>query len=143
MRPGDWVVLASDGLGSLSGDEIADVIYRFRQSTPEEMADGLIAAVTQKGAVDQDNATVVVVRIDGAPEASDDVSTRVLARPSKGEEVDLRTRRIGVSRRGPGGRRSSAGAKTRAAAVWLAAPPPWCGSSGDFVDRKNEGALDL
>ena len=121
LRPGDWVVLASDGLGSLSGDEIADVIYRFRQSTPEEMADGLIAAVTQKGAVDQDNATVVVVRIDGAPEASDDVATRVLARPSKGEEVDLRTRRIGVSRRGPGGRRSSAGAKTRAAAVWLAA----------------------
>jgi protein phosphatase len=121
LRPGDWVVLASDGLGSLSGDEIADVIYRFRQSTPEEMADGLIAAVTQKGAVDQDNATVVVVRVDGAPEASDDVATRVLARPSKGEEVDLRTRRIGVSRRGPGGRRSSAGAKTRAAAVWLAA----------------------
>jgi serine/threonine protein phosphatase PrpC len=121
LRPGDWVVLASDGLGSLSGDEIADVIYRFRQSTPEEMADGLIAAVTQKGAVDQDNATVVVVRIDGAPEASDDVATRVLARPSKGEEVDLRTRRIGVSRRGPGGRRSSAGGKTRTAAVWLAA----------------------
>jgi protein phosphatase len=121
LRPGDWVVLASDGLGSLSGDEIADVIYRFRQSTPEEMADGLIAAVTQKGAVDQDNATVVVVRIDGAPDASDNVTTRVVARPSKGEEVDLRTRRIGVSRRGPGGRRSSAGGKTRAAAVWLAA----------------------
>lgn len=119
LRPGDWVVLASDGLSSLEGDEIADVIYRFRQSTPEEMADGLIAAVVQKGAVDQDNATVVVVRIDGA-DAADDVPTRVVARPSKGEEVDLRTRRIGVSRRGPGGRRSRAGGTTRAA-VWLAA----------------------
>jgi PPM family protein phosphatase len=120
LRPGDWVVLASDGLCSLSGDEIADVIYRFRESTPEAMADGLIAAVTQKGAVDQDNATVVVVRIEGAPEASDGATTRVVDRAAKGEEVDLRTRRIGVSRRGPGGRHSSAGGKTRAA-VWLAA----------------------
>jgi serine/threonine protein phosphatase PrpC len=73
LRAGDWAVLASDGLGSLSGYDIADVIDRFRQSTPEEMADGLIAAVTQKGAVDQDNATVVALRIDGASEASDDV----------------------------------------------------------------------
>ena len=118
LRPGDWVLLASDGLCSLPGDEIADVVYRFRQSTPDEMAEGLIAAVTQKGVVDQDNATVVAVRIDGAPEASDDVTTRVLVGPSKGEEVDLRTRRIGVSRRGPVTRRGSGKAR---AAVWLAA----------------------
>ena len=118
LRPGDWVLLASDGICSLPGDEIADVVYRFRQSTPEEMAEGLIAAITQKAVVDQDNATVVAVRIDGAPEASDDVTTRVVVRPSKGEEVDLRTRRIGVSRRGPAGRRRDGKAR---AAVWLAA----------------------
>jgi PPM family protein phosphatase len=117
LRPGDWVLLASDGICSLPGDEIADVAYRLRQSTPEEMAEALIAAVTQKGLVDQDNATVVAVRIDGAPEASSGVTTPILAKP--GEEVDLRTRRIGVSRRGPAPRRH--GGKTRAAAVWLAA----------------------
>src|SRR5215831_745440 len=117
LRPGDWVLLASDGICSLPGDEIADVAYRFRQSTPEEMAEGLIAAVTQKGIADQDNATVVAVRIDGAPEASTDAATRVIAK--KGEEADLRTRRIGVSRRGSATRRD--GGKTRAAAVWLAA----------------------
>jgi PPM family protein phosphatase len=116
LRPGDWVLLASDGICSLPGDEIADVAYRLRQSTPEEMAEALIAAVTQKGIVDQDNATVVAVRIDGAPEAARGVTTPMLAKP--GEEVDLRTRRIGVSRRGPGRRD---GGKTRAAAVWLAA----------------------
>jgi serine/threonine protein phosphatase PrpC len=116
LRPGDWVLLASDGICSLPGDEIADVAYRLRQSTPEEMAEALIAAVTQKGIVDQDNATVVAVRIDGAPEASKGVTTPILAKA--GEEVDLRTRRIGVSRRGPARRE---GGKTRAAAVWLAA----------------------
>jgi PPM family protein phosphatase len=117
LRPGDWVLLASDGICSLPGDEIADVVYRYRQSTPEEMADGLIAAITQKGVVDQDNATIVAVRIDGAPEATDDVPARAMAR-AKGEEVDLRTRRIGVSRRGPAPPRSSGKAH---AAVWLAA----------------------
>jgi protein phosphatase len=116
LRPGDWVLLASDGICSLPGDEIADVAYRLRQSTPEEMAEALIAAVTQKGIVDQDNATVVAVRIDGAPEALRGVTTPTLAKPS--EEVDLRTRRIGVSRRGPVRRD---GGKTRTAAVWLAA----------------------
>ena len=116
LRPGDWLLLASDGICSLPGDEIADVAYRLRQSTPEEMAEALIGAVTQKGIVDQDNATVVAVRIDGAPEASRGVMTPTPAKP--GEEADLRTRRIGVSRRGPARRD---GGKTRAAAVWLAA----------------------
>jgi protein phosphatase len=116
LRPGDWVLLASDGICSLPGDEIADVTYRLRQSTPEEMAEGLIAAVTQKGIVDQDNTTVVAVRIDGAPEVSSDAATRIVAKQS--EDADLRTRRIGVSRRGPA--RRDAG-KRRAAAVWLAA----------------------
>ena len=110
LRPGDWVVLASDGICSLPGDEIADVIYRFRQSTPEEMADGLIAAVTQKGVVDQDNTTVVAVRIDAA---ADDVSTRGWCARPKGEEVDLRTRRIGVSRRGPAAPPQRRGEDTR------------------------------
>ena len=115
LHPGDWLLLASDGICSLPGDEIADVTYRLRQSSPEEMAEALIAAVTQKGIVDQDNATVVAVRIDGAPEALRGVAPT----PAKpGEEADLRTRRIGVSRRGQARRD---GGKTRAAAVWLAA----------------------
>ena len=41
------------------------------KSTPEEMADGLIAAVKQKGVVDQDNTTVVAVRIDAADDVDD------------------------------------------------------------------------
>jgi protein phosphatase len=114
LRPGDWVLLASDGICTLDGDEIADVVYRYRQSTPEEMADGLIAAVTQKGVADQDNTTVVAVRVEEAKATSDDVTTRIVMRPPKGEDVDLRTRRIGVSRpiRGE--------SKSRKAAVWLA-----------------------
>jgi serine/threonine protein phosphatase PrpC len=114
LRAGDWVLLASDGICTLDGDEIADVVYRYRQSTPDEMADGLIAAVTQKGAVDQDNTTVVAVRIEDAKSATDDVPTRIVMRPASGEDADLRTRRIGVSRPL---RKDS---KSWKAAVWLA-----------------------
>jgi protein phosphatase len=114
LRAGDWVVLASDGICSLDGDEIADVVYRLRQSSPEEMADGLIAAVKQKGVVDQDNTTVVAVRVEEAKAATDEVTTRIMMRPGRGDDADLRTRRIGVSRPL---RHTS---KSRRAAVWLA-----------------------
>jgi PPM family protein phosphatase len=114
LRAGDWVVLASDGIGSLAGDEIADVIYRLRQASPEEMADALIAAVKQKAVVDQDNTTVVAVRVEDAKQASDDVTTRIVMRPGQTDDADLRTRRIGVSRP----LRNTS--KSRKAAVWLA-----------------------
>ena len=51
LRPGDWIVLASDGICTLAGDEIADVVYRQRQSTPDEMADALIAGRDDYAAV--------------------------------------------------------------------------------------------
>jgi len=83
LRPGDWVLLASDGIASLAGDELADVIYRYRQATPEEMAEGLVDAVARKGVPDQDNTTVVAVRIDSDQTAADLVTTRII-RPELG-----------------------------------------------------------
>ncbi|MDX2205380.1 MAG: protein phosphatase 2C domain-containing protein [Hyphomicrobiaceae bacterium] len=92
IMAGDWIVLASDGLASLEGDELADVMYRYREGTPEEMASGLIAAVEAKGVPEQDNTTVVAIRVEGASET-------VMVRPQangEAEDATLRTRRIGV-----------------------------------------------
>jgi protein phosphatase len=98
LRPGDWILLASDGICSLEGDEIADVVYNFRQRKPEEMAEGLIAAVLKKGVAGQDNTTVVAVRVDATPDgASEGETTRVLRRPD--DEQELRSRRIGITGR--------------------------------------------
>ncbi len=99
LRPGDWVLLASDGIASLAGDELADVIYRYRQSTPDEMAEALVGAVAQKGIPDQDNTTVVAVRIDSDQQADDGlVTTRILrpdasAAPSAGTGRNARAAR--------------------------------------------------
>lgn len=92
LMAGDWILLASDGIASLDGDELADIMYRYRESPPEEMANGLIAAVEAKGVPEQDNTTVVAVRVEGASET-------VMVRPQANgdsEDVTLRTRRIGV-----------------------------------------------
>ena len=95
LRADDWVLIASDGICSLEGDEIADVVYNYRQSTPAEMADGLIAAVVRKGVAGQDNTTVVAIRVDPAKVAADAETTRVLRGRGNKEEKELRSRRIG------------------------------------------------
>ena len=84
LQAGDWILIASDGICSLEGDEIADVVYNFRQSTPAEMADGLIAAVVRKNVAGQDNTTVVAIRVDPAKVATDADTTRVLRGPRQG-----------------------------------------------------------
>lgn len=88
---GDWILLASDGIASLEGDELADIMFRHRDSVPDEMAQALIAAVEAKQLPEQDNTTVVAIRVEGASET---VATRPGS--SSQEEVTLRTKRIGV-----------------------------------------------
>jgi len=63
LYPDDWVILASDGLLTLSGDEIATVIAGHAHDKPARVADALISAVTAKNAPHQDNTTVVAVRV--------------------------------------------------------------------------------
>ncbi len=80
LAAGDWVILASDGIMTLEGDEIGDIVYANREESPEVMAERLIAAVEEKQEPDQDNTTVVVLRIDEDPDASlaEEQPTRVL-----------------------------------------------------------------
>lgn len=63
LAPGDWVILASDGLLTLSGDEIATVISDFESSSPGELADALLDAVAGKQAPHQDNTTIVAISV--------------------------------------------------------------------------------
>ena len=120
VRGGDWIVLASDGICSLGGDEIAEVIGQHRHATPAAMAEGLIGAVLAKGVAGQDNATVVVVRVDDAePEALDAVTTRVVLRPARGNEPST------AATRSPGQRRKQRSLLISALdvspAIWLGA----------------------
>ncbi len=62
LFPGDYVILASDGLQTLENDEIARVVSAWTEAGPEAVATALIRAVEDMRMPHQDNATVVVVR---------------------------------------------------------------------------------
>jgi protein phosphatase len=78
LAEGDWIILASDGIATLEGDEIGDIVYANRDVLPEEMAEKLIAAIEEKHAPDQDNTTVLVLKIEQDDTASDEAPTRIL-----------------------------------------------------------------
>jgi serine/threonine protein phosphatase PrpC len=64
LQPGDVVILASDGIHSISHANIADVVAAAQR--PEAVAEGLLGAVAAAGDAHQDNTTVVVVRMSDA-----------------------------------------------------------------------------
>ncbi len=61
LAPGDLVVLASDGLITLSEEQIRSVLASNKDATASEIATALTAAVEAVGAPHQDNTSVVVV----------------------------------------------------------------------------------
>lgn len=72
LRPGDWVILASDGLETLSPAAIQDALDAARARGAQAVADALVDSVNAAGRPRQDNATVMAVHVlgpAGKPEA--------------------------------------------------------------------------
>jgi protein phosphatase len=61
LEPGDIVIIASDGIQTLSRPEILRVVEAHVSGGPPAIADALLAAVDDAGDLYQDNTTVVVV----------------------------------------------------------------------------------
>lgn len=70
LRVGDRIVVASDGLLSLDGNEIATLIDESDIVAPDQLADTLLASVTDKNVPRQDNTTLIVVGITEQDSAS-------------------------------------------------------------------------
>ena len=69
LQAGDLVLLASDGLASLSASEVAAVCMAAAEQGAEHVANALVARVDALEQEGQDNATVIAVRL---PPAEDD-----------------------------------------------------------------------
>ncbi len=63
FHPGDWMILCSDGLLTLSERETLDLLRYFAPKGVRAVADALISGVEKKCAPRQDNATVIVARL--------------------------------------------------------------------------------
>ena len=84
VLPGDWVIVASDGLETLSGDEIASIIDRHGKRTPLDLVEKLLGAVDGHKSPHQDNTSVIAIRV----QESDDVKTTWIS--PRGEAGDGR-----------------------------------------------------
>lgn len=62
LRPGDLVILASDGIQTLSMNDLAALLEQNRKSTTDQLVDLVIAAIEQCNAPQQDNVTLIVYR---------------------------------------------------------------------------------
>ncbi|MEZ5775281.1 MAG: protein phosphatase 2C domain-containing protein [Hyphomicrobiaceae bacterium] len=62
LEPDDWVVLASDGIETLSHAEIADIADRHCRSDVDTLVSALIEAVERADDPRQDNTTIMAVR---------------------------------------------------------------------------------
>ncbi len=63
LQPGDYVLLASDGLNTLDNGEIARLVSAYGDDGPEAVAAALIRAVENMREPHQDNVTVIAVRL--------------------------------------------------------------------------------
>lgn len=64
LQDGDVVVLASDGLNVLDDTQVEGLIKRYRHKTSSHVAEVLLDAVRACNAPEQDNASVVVIKVD-------------------------------------------------------------------------------
>jgi PPM family protein phosphatase len=67
LRPGDTVILASDGLLTLAEGEIGKTVRAAGRLAANEIVERLLDAVGRSGRNAQDNTTVVVARAAGQP----------------------------------------------------------------------------
>ena len=66
LQPDDVVILASDGIHTLSEPDILSLVNENIARGPDAVATALLAAVEAGGDIYQDNTTVVVVRVKGS-----------------------------------------------------------------------------
>jgi serine/threonine protein phosphatase PrpC len=66
LEPGDFVVLASDGIATLDSAEISRIIQGYAADGATSVANALIRAIDSVREPHQDNATVLVVKVAAA-----------------------------------------------------------------------------
>src|SRR5262249_53566525 len=63
LLPSDWVIVASDGLDTLTGDEIATAIGNARAGSPADLTRKLLDQVGRREVPNQDNVSVIAIKI--------------------------------------------------------------------------------
>ncbi len=96
LHAGDKLIVASDGLLTLTGDEIATITEQFELNAADALAERLVTDVDKKKMPRQDNTTVITVCVnegDGAPPV---ISTPLQSSPVETDTVTGTHRILGL-----------------------------------------------
>lgn len=81
LEHGDWIIVASDGLETLSGDEICEIMRQKLNDDahPQLVAKALLDEVRRRKAPAQDNVSIIVIRVSD----TDDAETKIVSRRAR------------------------------------------------------------
>lgn len=65
LAAGDILLVASDGLDTLTGNDIARIAYEHRTSSPRQIAEAMLREVDGRRARNQDNTSIVAITVQG------------------------------------------------------------------------------
>jgi len=88
LQVGDKLIVASDGLLTLSGDEIANITSDLDLKTPGALTDRLVTSVNAKKLPRQDNTTVIAVSVTESDGAAPVISTPVHSTPTVPQDTN-------------------------------------------------------
>ncbi len=98
LYPGDWVIVASDGLLTMEGNDIASFLARNKNEDPVSVTRRLIQEVDGRNKPRQDNTTVVAVKIVGDKLAAGHEAEREIIPENLDDDEPTEPTRVGPSR---------------------------------------------
>jgi serine/threonine protein phosphatase PrpC len=91
LEAGDIVLLASDGLNTISEEQIQDLLTRMADRPATDISTGLLTAVRARRAERQDNTAVVVARVLDLGDATRSAKTEVVIPSEVTSPTEART----------------------------------------------------
>jgi serine/threonine protein phosphatase PrpC len=113
LREGDLVVLASDGVGVLAQSDLSTILARAATGSSREVAGALIDAVLAAGDPEQDNTSVIVIKVEDAQPRSREVPAPAAPAVAVGEPYGLWSSVAGLFGRPAGGLQAANTARPR------------------------------
>ncbi len=81
LEENDWIIVASDGLLTLSEEKISETIESYKDNNALDVAKGLVQSVEEVGLANQDNTTVMAIHYK--PVTEDDQTTIIIPNSNK------------------------------------------------------------
>ncbi|MEQ1694258.1 MAG: protein phosphatase 2C domain-containing protein [Hyphomicrobiaceae bacterium] len=75
IAPGDWLLVASDGLDTLAPDVVATVVSQYVNRDPQFVVDSILECVRRRNVQNQDNTSIIAIKVEARETVSSELPT--------------------------------------------------------------------